>query len=187
MTTTLLEERLKNWWLLLVSGILFVLLAFYIFSQPVASYLALSVLFASTFLVAGIFEIVYAMSSRKHDQGWGWSLLGGIVDLLFGIFLLSSPALTMAVLPVYIGVVILFRALLGIFYAFNLKKAQVPGWGGVLFVAVIGILFALLMIGNPVFGGLTIIVYTAVSFLMLGIFQIALSLRLRRLKKRLES
>lgn len=187
MTTTLLEERLKNWWLLLVSGILFVLLALYIFGQPLASYVALSVLFASTFLVAGIFEIAYAVSSRRHDQGWGWSLLGGIVDLLFGIFLLSSPMLTMAALPMYIGIVILFRALLGVFYAFNLKKAGITGWGGVLFMAIIGILFALLMIGNPVFGGLTIVVYTAVSFLMLGIVQIALSLRLRKLKKRLES
>ncbi|MCF3111274.1 HdeD family acid-resistance protein [Niabella sp. CC-SYL272] len=187
MTTTLLEERLKNWWLLLVSGILFVLLALYIFSQPLASYVALSVLFASTFIVAGAFEILYAVSSRKHDQGWGWSLFGGIVDLLFGIFLLSSPMLTMAALPTYIGIVILFRSLLGVFYAFSLKKAVVKGWGGVLFMAIMGMLFALLMIGNPVFGGLTIIIYTAVSFLMLGIVQIVLSMRLRKLKKRLES
>lgn len=187
MSTTLLEEHLKNWWLLLVSGILFVLLAFYIFNQPVASYLALSIFFASTFLVAGVIEIAYVVSSRKYDQGWGWSLFGGIVDLLFGIFLLSSPALTMAVLPMYIGIVILFRALMGVFYAFHLKKTQMSGWGSVLFMAIIGILFALLMIGNPVFGGLTIIIYTAVSVLMLGIVQIVLSLRLRKLKERLES
>lgn len=43
MATQMLQERLKNWWLLLVSGILFILLGFYILNQPLASYLALSV------------------------------------------------------------------------------------------------------------------------------------------------
>ena len=74
MATQSLQERLKNWWLLLLSGILFVLLGFYIFSQPLASYLALSLFFATAFLVSGIFEVAYAFSSKQYDAGWGWAL-----------------------------------------------------------------------------------------------------------------
>lgn len=185
MTTEPLHAKLKNWWLLLVSGILFIVLGFYILNQPLASYLALAVFFASAFLVSGIFEIFYALSSRKHDAGWGWALFGGIVDALFGIFLLSSPALTMTVLPMYIGFVILFRSVLGILHAVGLKKLGVSGWGWALVAALIGVLFALMMITNPVFGGLTIVIYTAIAVLMLGMVQIALSLRLRSISKKL--
>lgn len=186
MATQSLQERLKNWWLLLLSGILFVLLGFYIFSQPLASYLALSLFFATAFLVSGIFEVAYAFSSKQYDAGWGWALFGGIVNIVFGIFLLSSPALTMTVLPMYIGFVILFRSLLGIFHAFSLQKIGISGWGWALFAAIIGVLFAIMMITNPVFGGLTIVVYTGIAVLMLGIVQIALSLRLRSIRNRLK-
>ncbi|ANH82646.1 hypothetical protein A8C56_18190 [Niabella ginsenosidivorans] len=186
MATQLLQERLKNWWLLLLSGILFLLLGFYMFSQPLASYLALSLFFAATFLVSGIFEVAYAFSSKSYDAGWGWALFGGIVNIIFGIFLLSYPALTMTVLPMYIGFVILFRSILGIFHSFSLKRIGISGWGWALFAAIIGIVFAIMMITNPVFGGLTIVAYTAIALLMLGLVQIALSLRLKNIKNRLK-
>jgi len=180
------QKRLKNWWLLLLSGILFVLLSLYIFRQPLASYVALSVLFAATFLVAGIFDVVYAVSSRSHDDGWGWALFGGILHVVFGIFLISFPVLTATVLPIFVGSVILIRSLLAAFHAFSIKRAGIPGWGWVLFSAVIGIFLAVMMLANPVFGGFTIIVYTAVSFFMLGIVQIVLSLRLKAISKQLK-
>lgn len=186
METDYVQKRLKNWWLLLLSGILFVFLAVYIFRQPLASYVALSVLFAVTFLVAGIFEAVYAVSSRNYDDGWGWALFGGIIHIVFGIFLISFPVLTVTVLPVFVGSVILIRSLLAAFHAFSIKRAGIAGWGWILFSAVIGILLAIMMLANPVFGGFTIIIYTAVSFLMLGIVQIVLSLRLKRISKQLK-
>lgn len=186
MTTETMQERLKYWWLLLLSGILFVILGFYIMNQPVASFLALSIFFASAFLISGIFEIVYALTSRRHDSGWGWVLLGGIVDFIFGAFLISSPALSMAVLPMYIGFVIMFRSFFGVFHAFTVKKLGIPGWGWALFAAIIGVIFSLMMIVNPIFGGMTIVIYTAIAVLMLGILQIALSLRLKNIKNRLK-
>lgn len=185
MNTQFLQERLKNWWLLLLSGILFVLFSFYIFSRPLASYLALSLFFAATFLLSGFFETVYAFSSRRDNAGWGWALFGGIVNIIFGGFLLSSPTLSMTVLPMYIGFVILFRSTLGIFHAFSLRRIGIPGWGWALFTAVIGVLFAIVMITDPAFGGLTIVIYTGIAVLMLGIVQITLSFRLRSIRNRL--
>lgn len=185
MVTAYFEKGLKYWWLLLLSGILFVLLALYIFREPLASYVALSVLFAAAFLVSGIFETIYAVSSRKYDDGWAWSLFGGIIHIVFAVFLISFPVLTATVLPVFVGSVILVRSVLAAFHAFNVKKAGIEGWGWVLFSAVIGILLAVMMLVNPVFGGFTIVMYTAISFFMLGIVQIVLSLRVRRIGNQL--
>jgi len=60
---------------------------------------------------------------------------------------------------------------------------KVPDWGWLLFIGITGVISAFIMIWNPVFAGLTIVAYTAVAFLSIGIFQIYLSFRLKKLNK----
>ncbi|QIG88960.1 HdeD family acid-resistance protein [Chryseobacterium sp. POL2] len=178
------QENYKNpykyWYLPLISGILFIIGGIYIFRTPLASYMALGMIFATIFLVTGIIEIIDAFSNR-HYPNWGWSLAGAILDLILGILLVASPGLTLTFLPIYVGVTILLRSVIGIGASLSLKKLGFP-WGTAMFFSVLGVLFSLLMIFNPAFGGLTIVYYTAISFIMLGILQIMLSFGLKKLK-----
>lgn len=171
----------KYWYLPLITGIIFVISGFYIFRTPLASYLTLSMIFAAIFFVTGIIEIVNAFSNRQYPN-WGWSLAGGIVDLVLGIMLISSPALSASILPMYVGVTILFRSIMGIGTSLALKKIGGKSWGGIMIFSILGLLFAILMIANPVFGGLTIVYYTAISFIMIGVFQMILAFGLKKLK-----
>lgn len=171
----------KYWYLPLITGIIFIISGIYIFRTPLASYLTLSMLFAAIFFVTGIMEVVNAFSNRQYPN-WGWSLAGGIVDLILGIMLISSPALSATILPLYVGITILFRSIMGIGSSLALKKVGIKSWATVMIFSILGLLFAILMIANPVFGGLTIVYYTAISFIMIGIFQIMLALGLKKLK-----
>jgi uncharacterized membrane protein HdeD (DUF308 family) len=58
----------------------------------------------------------------------------------------------------------------------------VKSWVGPLLFSILGIIVSAIMIFNPVLGGLTIIMYTAIALLMVGIFQIILSFSLKKLK-----
>ncbi|SKB91819.1 Uncharacterized membrane protein HdeD, DUF308 family [Soonwooa buanensis] len=171
----------KYWYLPLITGIIFIISGIYIFRTPLASYLTLSMIFAAIFFVTGIMEVVNAFSNR-HYPNWGWSLAGGIVDLILGIMLISSPALSATILPLYVGITILFRSIMGIGSSLALKKVGIKSWGTVMIFSILGLLFAILMIVNPVFGGLTIVYYTAISFIMIGVFQIMLAFGLKKLK-----
>lgn len=171
----------KYWYLPLITGIIFIISGIYIFRTPLASYLTLSMLFAAIFFVTGIMEVVNAFSNRQYPN-WGWSLAGGIVDLILGIMLISSPALSATILPLYVGITILFRSIMGIGSSLALKKVGIKSWATVMIFSILGLLFAILMIANPVFGGLTIVYYTAISFIMIGVFQIMLALGLKKLK-----
>lgn len=172
----------KYWYLLALLGIALILVGIWVFMTPLQSYITLSMLFAFTFLFTGIMELIYAISNRKSLDNWGWSLAGGIVDFLIGVMLIANPQISLLVLPFYVGFAILFRSIMAIGWSIELKKHRVTSWGSLLGIGIIGLIFAFIMLWNPIFAGMTIIFYTAAAFVVIGVFQVYLSLRLRKLK-----
>lgn len=170
----------KYWYLLLLLGIIFIVVGIWVFLTPVASYVALALLFALTFLVTGILEIIYAISNRKIADNWGWLLTSGIIGLVVGILLLSNPGLSMVVLPFYIGFGLLFRSMMAVGWAMDLRKHKAPDWGSLLAVGILGLIFAFIMLWNPLFAGMTIVFYTAFAFILVGVFQVYLSFKLKK-------
>ncbi len=181
-----ISQSVKNWWIPLITGILFLLLGIWVFSTPITSYLALVFLFQISFLIIGLIEVFHAIAVRGILPNWGWILVGGLVNILLAMLLIANPDLTARILPIYVGFILLFRSLMGISWAFDIRRWGGQGWGWTLVFAVLGVIFAFLMIANPAFGGFTIVIYTAMSIIMLGITQIVISIGLRRVKKFLD-
>lgn len=144
--------------------------------------MALATLFSVTFLVNGIFEIYSAISMRKETQGWGWILAGGIIDVLVGIILVSNPLLNLTVLPFVVGFGLMFRSMMAIGVSFDLNSFGVKGWGWLLAMGIAGLIFSFFLIRNPVFAGITVVIWTAMAFFCIGIFKIGLAFQLKKLK-----
>jgi uncharacterized membrane protein HdeD (DUF308 family) len=176
----------RNWVPELITGILFVAVGLWVFKTPASSYVALSIFFAITFLLTGIMKTSFAFSSRKYVAGWGWSFAGGIIDILIGVLLVSTPSLSITVLPLFIGFALLFRSAQAIGLSVELSRLRIPDWGWLLFFGILGLVLAFIMLWNPVFAGLSIVVYTVMAFISIGIFQIFLSFRLKKLSKELK-
>lgn len=174
----------KHWYLPLISGIVFIGIGILVFNTPLTSYLTLAAIFAITFLFTGILEILYAIGNRKGSDHWGWSLAGGIVDFLLGILLVSRPDITIIVLPFYIGFGILFRSIMAIGWSLELRRQQIGDWGNLLGVGIIGAVAAFILLWNPLLAGMTIIFYTALAFVVIGIFQVYLSFKLKKINNR---
>lgn len=178
------KHSVNQWWLSLVSGIIFLIIGIWVLAAPIASYLALTTLFIVGFGLVGIFGVFYALNNRKRLDHWGWSLMSGLIDLFIAILLITSPELSIRILPIYVGFVLLFRSIMGIGFSTHLHFIGVRSWGLVLFLSILGIIFSFLMIWNPVFGGFSIIIYTAIALLATGMSQIGISLGLKRLNER---
>ncbi|HUN54759.1 MAG TPA: DUF308 domain-containing protein [Smithella sp.] len=177
------KNAVKYWWISLLLGILFVLMGGWVLITPLSSYLALAILFSVTFFVSGIFEIIYAISNHNNLEGWGWTLTGGIIYFLIGMLLIPNPALSMGILPYFVGFGVLFYSFMAMGAAFDLKSYGISTWGWLLALAILGALFSFILLWNPVFAGATIVVWTALAFISIGIFRIVLSFKLRRLHK----
>lgn len=178
-----IKEAIKYWYIPLLVGLIFVIISIVVFTSPASSLLALSIFFALSFLFGGLSEIVFALVNRHQMENWGWSLAFGIITFVVGFSLVIHPSLSLSVLAFYIGFVILFRSVAAISFALDIKRYGSKNWGALLTLGIIGTIFSFILIWNPVFAGMSIVILVALNFLFAGLFSIFLSLQLRKLHK----
>lgn len=178
-----INNSIKHWYLLLIVGLIYIAMGIWVFLTPLSSYLALALLFSISFLVSGISEIIFAISNRQELDSWGWKLASGLLTAIIGLVLIASPLLTITTLPLFVGFVVLFRSIMAISFSIELKSYGVTQWGGLLFFGILGLIFSYILIWNPVFAGLTLVYWTGLALITLGIFSIYFSIQLNKLRK----
>lgn len=179
-----IDYAVKYWWLSLLLGIVFILFAIYLMFSPLASYIALSILFSVSMFVSGVFEIAFAVSNRRNISSWGWYLTGGIIDLILGIFLMANPGLSMSVLPFILAFWLMFRGFSATGYAMDLKRYGTRNWGWYLAFGILAILCAIGIIWQPSIGAFTLVYMVAYALLIIGVFRIMVAFELKNLHKR---
>lgn len=178
-----LKNSIKHWYIPLIVGLLFVIVSIVVFTSPVASLLTLSALFALSFLFGGLSEIIFSIINREQLDNWGWSLAFGILTFIIGGALFMHPGLSISVLAFYVGFLLLFRSISSISFAMDVKRYGSKSWVGLLIFGILGAIVSFILIWNPVFAGMSVVVLVALSFLFTGLFSIFLAFQLRKLHK----
>ncbi|MCH4553773.1 HdeD family acid-resistance protein [Aestuariibaculum lutulentum] len=176
-----IRNSVKHWYIPLIVGLLFAGLGIYALMSPVESFLALAFMFSLSFIFSGIGEITFAMANKDEMDNWGWNLAFGIMTFLIGILLMSKPEISLVTLSFYIGFLMLFRSMMGISYALELKQYGVSDWTKLMIVSVLGVVFSFILIWNPVLAGMTIIFWIGLTLIVVGAFSIYLSIKLKKL------
>ena len=177
-----IKEAVKYWWLLLLTGLILVAVGIWVFASPAAAYLSLSILFGASIFSVGFFETIFAISARRSLAGWGWTFGGGLLDIVIGAYLLTYPAVTMAIFPFVLGFWLLFRGFSAIGFSFDIRSYGDLNWGWFLVFAIGTIFFAFMILAVPAFGVANIIAWTGLSVIFAGVFRIILALRLKKWK-----
>jgi uncharacterized membrane protein HdeD (DUF308 family) len=181
-----ISTGIKNWWWFIVKGLLLIITGIAIFSRPLEGYVGLSVLFSCIILGCGFAQIFFAASNRDVLKGWGWTLASGILDVVIGIYLLTFPLVTMATLPFILGFWLLFRSFYLVGMAFDLKSLGVPDWGWLLFGGILSSVFGFFVLYYPGAGAISIIYVSGLAFIVAGIFNLYLSIKLKGMKNVVE-
>jgi len=177
-------STIKNWWLLLIIGILLLVGGLWVAFSPAKGFVALVVLFIVILLVNGIFQIVLSISNQKELHGWGWYLAGGILEFLIGISLWSHPGLAPGVLVFVIGFWLLFRGVSIIAFSTDLKSDGIKGWGWLLTLGILMTLLSFFIIMDPVFGAFNVVYLSSFAMIFFGIAYIMLSFKLKEIKSK---
>ena len=179
-TTDTIKKGIGYWWLYLLTGLVLVGIGIWVFISPAEAYVSLSILFALGMLITGMLETVFSISARKLIDGWGWTLAGGILDVVIGTYLLSYPLVTMQVLPFILGFWLLFRGFSAIGLSLHIKSLT-KNWGWLLLLGIFISFFGFMILIFPAIGVLNIILWTALSFIAAGIFRIVLAFKLKKI------
>ena len=163
------------WWVVLVEGIVLALFGLILLVAPGASLVFLVWLVGIYLLIAGILRIVGIFLDASS---WGWKLAAAILCLIAGLAILSNPlwstTLTSTWLVILVGFLAMLQGAAGLIVAF-----QGGGWGmGAL--SVLGILFGLFLVINPLIGVAALTLILAIFMLIGGVGAVIQAFRMRR-------
>lgn len=174
------QKAVKYWWVSLIIGILSLGIGIWCLVSPPTTLAALTILFVIAFIVGGILEIIFAISNRKSLDGWGFTLAAGIIAFAFGIVLWLMPNIATTTFLIYfVGLWIMFRSIWGIGISVELQRIKVKGWGWLLALSILGVLFSFAFIIVPAFGAGVIIALAALAFIFYGAFRVYLAFKFK--------
>lgn len=178
-----IDTSVKNWWVSLLLGILYIIVALCLMFAPLSSYVALSVIFSISMLVSGLLEIMFAASNRKTLSSWGWYLAGGIIDLILGLYLVAYPLLSMEVIPFLVAFWLMFRGFSAIGYSVDLQRYGTHAWGWYMAFGILAVICSFAIIWQPAIGAISLVYMLAFTSLVIGFFRVMLGFELKKLHK----
>ena len=175
----------RNWWALVVRGVMAILFGVLAFSWPGITLAILVLLFGAYALVDGIFAIVLAIGGwKERDDRW-LLLLEGILGMGIGIMTYLAPEITGVGLLLYIAAWSLATGVLKIAAAIRLRRRIEGEWWLALSGAA-SVVFAGIAMWNPVAGALGLLGLIASYALVFGAVLIVLGFKVRRLRGHLK-
>ena len=116
------RKQSRHWWLVLIWGLTGVIVGVLTAINPAVTALVLTIYIGVWALITGVLQVVAALRLRKEIDGEWILVLGGLLSVLFGIFVLAQPgAGLMAMMWVLATYAVIFGVLM-VILAFKIKK-----------------------------------------------------------------
>ncbi|HET9115955.1 MAG TPA: DUF308 domain-containing protein [Gaiellaceae bacterium] len=179
-TREAVEDAAGRWWLLLVSGIAWLVFALIVFQGNYKTVYAVSILFGVVAIAAGLMEFV-----GLGLWTTGWKIVHGLLGALFlvaGIWALVHPHNAFATLAALMGLFLLFKGIYDIMVSF-IAKEQLEIWWLQLVLGILEILLAFWVSGSFRRSVILLVAYVGIIALSRGITDIFVAFKLRGLKK----
>ncbi len=175
----------RNWWVLVVKGVIAIVFGVLAFSQP-GIILGTLILLAGAFVfVDGIFSLVLAFGGwEARDDRWLF-LLEGLLGVGIGIMTYRAPERTAVILMLYIAAWSLAMGVLKIAAAIRLRKV-IEGEGWLALSGVASLVFAAILLWQPPAGTLGLLWFLASYAIVYGAILIVVGLKVRGLRGRLK-
>lgn len=163
-------RAVQHWWLMMLAGILCIALGIAVFVFPLQSYVTLSILAGILMLLVGAAQLIIASTSGNYLAMRGYMLVGGVIDLILGLLLCVYPGVTMALLPVMLGIWMMYHSFMMIAFGGDLETFKVKGSGWTILGGVLLLALSFVVLVNPFSAGIAaVIVLSGVGLIVFGI------------------
>ncbi len=117
----------KSWWWSIISGIIGIIAGLFLLGNPYASIVALPVtigiLIGILAIASGAINIFKAIRLRNEIKGEGWIIVWGVISIVLGFWILSTPLLSGASLVWVAAIAAVVGGIAMIFFSFRLRSA----------------------------------------------------------------
>jgi uncharacterized membrane protein HdeD (DUF308 family) len=172
-----LASTTKHWWLLLVTGVAWVVIAILILRFDYTTVAAIAVLFGVFCFAAAANEVMVSAVTPSR----GWRILHWLLAALFvvvGVVAFFRPADTFVGLAAVMSFYFVFRGAFDI--ATSLAASRVPGWWVLLLVGIAEIAIGFWAAGSWNVSVVVLVSWVAAGALIFGVGQIASAFLVRK-------
>lgn len=171
------EALAHDWWLLALRGLLGIIFGLIAVLMPVATILALVLLFSAYMLVDGCFALYAAVRGMVRRDSWGMPLVHGIVNLAVAAVAFLWPGITVLAFVLLVAAWSIVSGCLMLAAAYNIAANYSRGW--IAFSGIVSLAFGALMIFAPLAGAVVLTWWLGAYSLAAGVMVIVLAFRLR--------
>jgi uncharacterized membrane protein HdeD (DUF308 family) len=176
----LLGHLARNWWLVLLRGIIAVAFGVLAFVWPGATLLSLILLWGAYAIADGAFSLWAAITGKVSEAASRWWLaVVGVIGIAAGIIAWAWPGPTALALLWLIAMWAIIIGAMQIWGAIRLRK-EIEGEWLLGLAGSLSILLGIVLILQPVAGAVAVVWWIGAFAIMSGIAYIVLALRLRK-------
>ena len=185
--TVKVSRAVRHWWLYMLCGILCVAAGIAVFIFPMESYMTMGLLFGILMLLVGTTQLVVASSSGNYLTMRGYVIVGGILDVILGVFLCVNPYVSMGLMPVLLGIWMLYHSFIIMAFGGDLETFRIDGSGWTVAGGALLMLLSIFVLVNPMSAGVaTVVVLAGVGLILFGMLLCALSFKLKNIHRAID-
>jgi len=172
----------RNWWVLLLRGLVAIAFGVLVWFQPGISLAALVLLFGAYSAADGILGVWTAIAERKEREHWGLLLIWGLLGIGIGILTFLVPGITALALLFYIAIWAVATGVLEIVAAIRLRK-EIEGEWLLILGGLVSVVFGVILMAQPLAGALAVLWLIAIYAVIFGVLLVILAFRVRNFGK----
>jgi uncharacterized membrane protein HdeD (DUF308 family) len=174
----MLDDLARNWWVILLRGILSLIFGVLTFVWPGITLAVLVALYGAFALVDGVLALAAAIRGGTPAPRW-WLALVGIFGIAAGVLTAIWPQITATVLLLFIAAWAIAMGVMQIVGAIKLRN-EIEGEWLLIASGVLSVLFGLMLVAWPSQGALAMVLVIGTFAILFGILMIGFSFRLRK-------
>jgi len=175
----------RNWWVLLVNGLLAILFGGFSLFATEALLLSISMYFGLLILIGGVLLLIGAYDKQRKQKNYSLMLTEGFISVLLGILIMVFPGQTLKLFFIFIGIWSLLLGLFKIYVAIALRKMVEYRYmlilGGILLFAI-----GLVLLLDPGYVAGMILKIVGAIFVILGMLLVYFSFVVKNTSEEIE-
>ncbi len=167
------------WWLVLLLGLISVIVGGLVLWQPFDAVRVAAIFFGLWLLISGIFQLAQSFDKRLETTARVLGAISGLLGIILGIICFDSVEDRISLLVLFIGLWWIVRGVLQLVIG-----ASDTGNGFVIFLGLLGIMAGIVVLVWPIASLEVLTVMAGIWLVVLGLFEILASLRIRSINNK---
>ncbi len=119
------RDSFPNWGWILAGGLLDIVFGFVLLSNPALTAASLPFVIGFWIIVSGIMSFADSFQSKKEGNSlWGLSMLGGVLSVIVGYFIMSDLIVGALTITTWMGIGFLIIGIVNIVIGFKLRTLK---------------------------------------------------------------